>query len=220
MAREATPTDAVILQRHGADEEGARLDGGADAVGDDLGAGAADVGQEDEELFAAVAGQDVARAQAAAHDLDEAHEHGVAAEVAVLVVDALEVVEVEQQRRQGRFGAARARDLLVADVEERAAVVDGGELVGHRQPLDLVLLALALQQQEAERHGERDGVAGEAGQRRQRRVHHVDHARRARMRGADASARRRRAAAASAPSVSRRAPRPGMATIRGAARAA
>ena len=82
------------------DEEGAGLDGGADALADHARAGAADPGQKDAELFAAVARQHVRLAQAAAHHLDEAQEHGVAAEVAVLVIDLLEVVEVEDDERE------------------------------------------------------------------------------------------------------------------------
>src|SRR5512142_2547761 len=96
------------LERRIVDGEGGGLDGGADAVGDDLGAGDADVGQKDAELLAAVAREDVADAQAAAHDLDEARQDGVAAEVAEAVVDLLEVIEVEDDERQRRAGAARA----------------------------------------------------------------------------------------------------------------
>ena len=52
--------------------------------------------------------------------------------MAVLVVDELEVVEVDQQARERPAGAHRAADLLVQAAAHRAVVHAAGDRVGAR----------------------------------------------------------------------------------------
>jgi hypothetical protein len=59
---------------------------------------------DDGELVAAEPGRGVARADLGAQPVGELDEHGVAGLVAVGVVDRLEVVEVDQQQRDGFTG--------------------------------------------------------------------------------------------------------------------
>jgi hypothetical protein len=61
----------------------------------------------------------------------------VADGVAVVVVDVLEVVDVDHQHADGVAVAAGAGDLLLAEAEEVAAVVEAGEPVDRRHGLDL-----------------------------------------------------------------------------------
>ena len=90
------------------------------------------VGQQHDELVAAVAGDDVVVAQLAAHRLGDRAQDVVPGQVAVLVVDRLEVVEVEQQAGQRGAGAARAGDLLAHAQVQRAVVEQPGQGVGDR----------------------------------------------------------------------------------------
>ena len=69
------------------------------------------VGQDHDELVAAVAGDAVERAELAHQRLHDLAQHRVAGLVAVAVVDELEVVEVDQQARQRRCRCASARPI-------------------------------------------------------------------------------------------------------------
>src|SRR5438477_338552 len=76
--------------------DGLLVDARADALGENGGGGMAiGPGQEDGELLAAVAAQHVDRSQGRAAAIGQPAQHLVAHRVAVLVVDALEVVHVE-----------------------------------------------------------------------------------------------------------------------------
>jgi hypothetical protein len=66
--------------------------------------------QQDGKLLAADAAQHVDLALALAHQVGQLAQHGVAGRVAVLVVDALEVIDIEQQHR--RAGADVALQAL------------------------------------------------------------------------------------------------------------
>jgi hypothetical protein len=70
------------------------------------GAVEAGVGQQDDELLAAVAGNGILRAHVFADDFDEVLEGFVTGLVAVVVVDLLEVVHVEQAQAQATFRGA------------------------------------------------------------------------------------------------------------------
>ena len=76
------------------------LDLDAELLSDEDGAFAVGVGEQDQELLAAEASGEVAGADRRADDASDERECLVAALVAVAVVDRLEVVEVEQDRRE------------------------------------------------------------------------------------------------------------------------
>ena len=88
-------------------------EGGGDAVGDRDRLGlVGEAVDQDPELVAAEAGDDVAGAQVGAQARRHRPQQGVAGVVAEAVVDQLEVVEVEEEdpdRRAGDGGAAAAR---------------------------------------------------------------------------------------------------------------
>ena len=85
---------------------------------------------DDGELLAAVAGGLVGRAADAAQAGAERLEHAVAGEVAVAVVDRLEVVDVEQDQ-PGRLGVALVpRDGGAEQLLQAAVVREPGQLVG------------------------------------------------------------------------------------------
>src|SRR5262249_10527834 len=81
---------AVELERRGGDAV-------ADALGDFHGAFRRRVGQQHDELVAAVARRDVREAQVRLDRLGEMAQHAVARRVAIAVVDALQVIRVDHQ---------------------------------------------------------------------------------------------------------------------------
>ena len=123
-------------------------------VSHDLRAGERRAGQDDGELLAAVARHDVDLApQLPLQDVGDLAQHLVTGEVAVRVVEALEVVEVEHEERQWRTVPLRLRHLLLEPLVEVAVVVEPGETVGDRLQLEGLVQASVL-----ERHG---GLVGE-----------------------------------------------------------
>src|SRR5262249_23008574 len=84
------------------------LEGPADALRDRHRRSCRRLREQDGELLAAVARGDVARADGRPEDLAEAADRDVAGRVSVRVVDALEVVEVEERDGQRRPVAQRA----------------------------------------------------------------------------------------------------------------
>src|SRR5437868_14910363 len=100
------------------------------------------VREEDPELVAAEAREDVGRAQLAADQVREADQRGVAGGVPELVVDRLEAVEIEQRQR-----AAAAAQRLV----EEADVVDAGERIVRRERDQLLLLRDVAERQDRRR---------------------------------------------------------------------
>ena len=111
--------------------------------------------QERRELFAAQAAEQVDAAQAAARHFGKDLQHAVADGVAVAVVDRFEIIEIEQHHR----GRARIVDLalevLLAFLQERAAIGDAGQGIDHRRGLLAMLGALLRHRQKNE--GDRDG---------------------------------------------------------------
>src|SRR5690554_6244531 len=107
------------IRDHGADplrEHGARPGVGA--------------GQQDHELLAAVPGGDIAAADLVADPPGDAAQDVVADEVAVTIVDRLEMIDVDHQARERRALAAAPRDLLVQPRLEVAPVAPAGQRVG------------------------------------------------------------------------------------------
>ena len=127
----------------------------ADLLGDRQRALARGVVQKCRELFAAQAAEQVDAAQAAARHFGEDLQHAVADGVAVAVVDRFEIIEIEQHHR----GRARIVDLapevLLAFLQERAAIGDAGQGIDHSRGLLAMLGALLRHRQKNE--GDRDG---------------------------------------------------------------
>src|ERR1051326_7125931 len=109
-----------------------------DALGHGAGAAEVRVREDDRELVAAEAGEEVGRAQRLAHGAAELGEDDVADGVAERIVDLLEVVDVEHQERERQRVDAGALDLLRQLPAEVALVPDAGEVVGVGEVLDLL----------------------------------------------------------------------------------
>ncbi len=107
-------------------------------------AGDVGVGQDQGELVAADARQDVAVAQDVAQRVADARQELVAGGVAEGVVDQLEAVQVEQHQRAGAAMAARAADLALELFLEAPAAEEARQRVAVGEVLQLVLEALAL----------------------------------------------------------------------------
>jgi hypothetical protein len=127
-----------------ADAAGAARDvelfaGGAKPLGQAAGAVARRFRAQHDELLAADAGQQLLRAEQALEAVRQRPQHGVAADVAVGVVDPLEVIDVEQDQRQRTRVAAGALELAIELFLEAAPVEDVGQAVaddGCRSPRD------------------------------------------------------------------------------------
>ena len=106
------------------------------------------MGQDDDELVAPVAGDRVDLAEFLAQQRRDRLEHLVADEVSERVIDVLEAVDIEHDDAEEVAVALAAGDLGIRDGERVAAVVHPGELVGDREPFELLerLAQLALHQ--------------------------------------------------------------------------
>ncbi|CAA9355673.1 MAG: hypothetical protein AVDCRST_MAG11-3798 [uncultured Gemmatimonadaceae bacterium] len=113
-----------------AQREDVRAHRRADPLGDVARAGRRGVGEEGDELVAGVARRHVSGAQRPAQQVGDAHQDVVALQVAVAVVDVLEVVHVDDEQRHRRRRAARPLDRGRGRLEERAAQRQPGEVVG------------------------------------------------------------------------------------------
>ena len=140
--------DALLLQ------ERVALDQPAQLLREHLRRVAVGLRQDHHELVAAVARRDVGLAHGGADQEADLAQRAAAAQVAVLVVDRLEAVEVHEQQRQRAAVAVDELQLALERLVEVAEVVERRHLVGDRQ------LARLLEQPhvlERERHrvGER-----------------------------------------------------------------
>lgn len=131
-----------------ADRAGHRSRAGIDAeaghpaakpFGEDGGAVGIRLGQQDGELLPAVSTEEVVPSQAGQGHGGKGSQDGVADQVAVGIVDPLEIVEVRHQQGEGSPGAAVARDLLLGEIEEGAAVEDLRQGIEGRQPFVLAV---------------------------------------------------------------------------------
>ena len=95
--------------------------------------------EHEHELVAAVAGDLVVRAHLGAQRVGDAAQQRVAGGMAELVVDALEVVEVDQDAGERQPVARGAGDLLAHAHLHRAVVEQAGERVGARGGADVVV---------------------------------------------------------------------------------
>ena len=149
MRSEARP---VLLAQHGhadrdrhvdglvLEHEAARLDLLAQPVGERPRPLEVRLRQHDGELLAAVAREHLVATDARLDDARELLQHEVAGEVAVDVVDLLEVVDVEHDERQVARVAARADDLLLERLEQVALHVRLRETIDDGHPVDFFVV--------------------------------------------------------------------------------
>ena len=95
------------------------------------------LGQDDQELVAAVAAAQIAPAQHLAQAMADRREHFVSRQMAVIVVDLLELIDVEHHDRERGAAAARAGQLGFERVETVGAVEAAGQRVAQAVIADL-----------------------------------------------------------------------------------
>ena len=110
----------------------------AQAAGDDVGGCLPVWGKQRDELIAAVAEGVVDEAEAVLDGAADFSEQAAADEVAVVVVDQLEAVEIEEEDAELVAEAGGAVDLGLDGVVEMARVVEAGAVVGDGEFLDLL----------------------------------------------------------------------------------
>src|SRR5450631_3766642 len=126
--------DRQLAHRLGAAELERELgDLRANPLRDLLGRRLADIEQDDGELLAAVAGDQIVGAPAVLQDLGDPAQRIVARHVTVAVVVALEVIDVDHQDRQRQPSPVAALHLQRQPLAKVAVVVEAGETVGDRQ---------------------------------------------------------------------------------------
>src|SRR5262249_21952488 len=96
--------------------------------------------QDNDEFLAAVTGEQLLLAHARLDAGRQLAEHEIAAEVAHLVVDRLEAVEVEHDDGQRPAVALRARQLPVEELQQITLVVDLGQSVDDGEAVDLLVI--------------------------------------------------------------------------------
>ena len=119
----------------------------AKALRDLGGVGVRCAGKDGDELFATEPGDVVNLAEIVAEATRGVREDGIAAVVAMLVVDGLEAVEVEDDEGEVGASAARVFECVATDLFESSAVEQAGEGVGLGLGFELMLKL---------RHGEPD----------------------------------------------------------------
>src|SRR3954451_13760446 len=117
----------------------ASTDGIADALRGVARALPPGLGEDDDELLAAVTAHHVDLADLVTDAVGDLDHDRVADLVTVCVVDLLEQVEVEHQHGQRPVEPARALHLPAQGRLEEAVVAEPGETVGDRQPLRLLM---------------------------------------------------------------------------------
>ena len=123
-----TPIDTLIATPPGT----RACDRPAQPFGDPAPVALADAGEHDEELLAAEAVDELEGVQALAQLIGDVAQRGVAARMAVLVVDRLEVVDVAQQQAHRLAGQARLMAELGEARDQRVAVEQAGQRIDDR----------------------------------------------------------------------------------------
>ncbi len=144
----------------------------SDALGHHVGPGTGSLGQDDRELLPPVTRGQIDLAHALPDEGGGAGEDPVSLHVAPAVVDALEIVEIEEGERGLELVALGAQDFLAQGLQEVAVVEQAGQAIGHRRALgarvagdldDLGVLELAVYVQEVVEQGHpQPGVAPES----------------------------------------------------------
>ena len=111
-----------------------RIDPDPDLLGEHEAAGRIGLGQEHDELVAAVARGGIDLAHAPADHLADRPQDAVAVEVSEPVVDRLELVEIHHQQAEPASGPGAPGDLAVHRREEERAVEQAGQRIDGRQP--------------------------------------------------------------------------------------
>ena len=109
-----------------------RLNGHPELLGAETRAHKTQPGQNKQKLLAAVAAHPVVGAHCALKDCADLLEHVVAGQVAVGVVDVLEVIQIRQNNAQRHAVAARAVHLLVQPFNHDAVIPQAGQIVVFR----------------------------------------------------------------------------------------
>ena len=125
--------------------EAVRDGGGRFAVERAAAPGPLGIAEEHRELVAADAEDVVAAPDAGAQEFDDLLEHLVAGVVAVVVVVALEVVDVEEHQAEEAPVALRGVDRVGEELVEGAAVSGAGEFVGPGEPAELLVLLVEIE---------------------------------------------------------------------------
>ncbi len=128
--------------------------------------------QHDAELVAAGARQQVAGPQPRLRHQREMLQAGIARGMTMGVVDLLEAVEIDHQKRKRLAAALRAGAFLGEALHQLPSVADAGEIIQQREIGDLVAQPVDRHQQETEieRHRQEDQRQGQRAL-RQRRAH-------------------------------------------------
>src|SRR5207249_1295919 len=91
--------------------------------------------EQDDELFAAIPGHDIATPHGSKEAAGNLNQDPVAGLMAVAVVDPLEVVDVDDEEADAAVVPGRTVDLDTEHLFEEATVVEVGQPVGDDQPL-------------------------------------------------------------------------------------
>jgi hypothetical protein len=139
----------------------------ADALGRVERAQRVGVRQEDDELVAAEAAEQVGLAQRGGDRTRDLAQHQVAGQVSVQVVDALEVIDVNHQHRRRHRVAPAARPFTVGQHQELAPVVGAGQVVARGQHVQPRASGFGIGPQAQQRPGDQRSNDARAGQREQ-----------------------------------------------------
>ena len=90
------------------------------------------MGKQHHEFFTAIAGQQVRLAQALAGDTGKPGEDLVATVMAVVIVDLLEMVQIDNRQVQRRVVAVGEGELFFQPFQKMAAVIQPGEIIAYR----------------------------------------------------------------------------------------
>ena len=116
------------------------------------------VGQQKQELLAAIANNDITGTHGGADNIRDVPQRFIAGLMPVVVIQHLEVIDIEGQQRDAGAGAAGLVHRRGEEAREVAAVVRAGEFIGHRGGAELAVLVA-----EDEPAGDPVGVAGQFG---------------------------------------------------------
>src|SRR6184192_285930 len=135
IARHRFTAGGELKQRPAPPEAVAR-----DAIRDALrhagGRGGRRCGQQDHELVAAVAGHDILAAHCVHQRIGYFAKEGVAREMAIRVIDSLELIHVQEDDGEALIGSTRADHLLLNPLEEETSIIE---------PRQRIVTGLALQ---------------------------------------------------------------------------
>ena len=108
------------------------LDIAPDPLGHDEGSGPFCFGEDESELFAAIAAREIDLTHVFANDLRAGTKRLVTDSVTVTIVYLLEVIEVQQDQRKAQTVPVGTLDLAPHAGVEEVAVVEAGEAIGDR----------------------------------------------------------------------------------------